>query len=42
VFTADGNTAYEVNDNTTDVSVIDTASKSIVSTLPTKQQYAGD
>jgi YVTN family beta-propeller protein len=41
VFTADGNTAYEVNDNTTDVSMIDTASKTIVSTLPTKQQFAG-
>jgi YVTN family beta-propeller protein len=41
VFAADGNTAYEVNDPAHDVSVIDTASESVVSKLPTKQLNAG-
>ena len=41
VFTADGNTAYEVNAPTSSVAVIDTASKTVSRTISTKQQYAG-
>jgi YVTN family beta-propeller protein len=41
VFTADGNYAYEVNDPASDVSVIDTATQSVSSTLPTTQLNAG-
>jgi YVTN family beta-propeller protein len=41
VFTADGNYAYEVNDPASDVSVIDTATQSVSSTLRTSQLHAG-
>ena len=41
VFTADGNTAYEVNDPASSVAVIDTASKTVSGTISTKQQFAG-
>lgn len=41
VFTADGNYAYEVNDPASVVSVINTATQSVSSTLRTNQLYAG-
>lgn len=41
VFTADGGTAYEVNDPATYVSVIDTASESITGKLTIKREDAG-
>jgi YVTN family beta-propeller protein len=41
VFTADGNYAYEVNDPASSVTVIDTATQSISSTLRTRQLHAG-
>jgi YVTN family beta-propeller protein len=41
VFTADGNHAYEVNDPTSAVTVIDTTTQSISGTLATSQLHAG-